>query len=179
MDAMRVTNRIVSALLALALLLGGLLVAIEIVLAAADRPPWLIPHDEWYTSAQNTTWEDTSAQVLFVVLVVVGLALLLLELARRRTPAMAMSTRGDGARADLDRHGLERWLGTRLADVEGAGATRAKIRKRTVDVSAQTPQRDVNEVKQRLEQAAQHHLDELDLAHPLRARAKVTSRRPS
>ena len=57
--------------------------------------------------------------------------------------------------------------------------TKAKITRRTVEVSAQTPQRETTDVQRRLEAAAQENLDQLDLAQPLRARAKVTSRRSS
>jgi hypothetical protein len=177
MDAVRTTNRIVSALLALALTVGGVVVAIEVVLAALDREPWLLPHDGWYRSMRETSWEDRSARLAFLALAAAGLALVLLEVARRRAPALPMAPRSDGARTDLDRRGLERWLATRLSDVEGATAVKAKIGTRSVDVAAQTPQRDVADVQQRLERAAQDHLNALDLAAPLAARAKVTSRR--
>ena len=40
---MTVVNRVLATLLALALLLGGLLAVVEIVLAALGRPPWLVP----------------------------------------------------------------------------------------------------------------------------------------
>ncbi len=177
MDAVRSTNRIVSALLALALAVGGVVVAVEVVLAALGREPWLLPHDGWLASARETTWEDRSARLLFLALALAGLALLVLELARRRPPALEMASRADGVRADLDRHGIERWLATRLGDVDGATAVKAKIGPRAVDVTAETPQREVDEVQQRLERTAQDHLNELDLARPLAARAKVTSRR--
>ena len=179
MDAVRVTNRIVAALLAVALIVGGALVAIEVALAAAGQDPWIIPYDSWHQSAEDTTWADPAAQLLFALVALAGLVLLLLELARRRAPALALAGNDADARADLDRHGIERWLATRLADVEGVTGTRAKVRKRVVDVSAQTPQRDTGDVEQRLEQAARSHIDELDLAHPLKVRAKVSSRRSS
>lgn len=179
MDAVRVANRVVSALLALALAVLGVLVAVEVVLAALDRDPWLLPHDEWRTSMLETAWGDRSAVVTFLVVAVIGVALLLLELARRRMPAVKMAARTDGVSADLDRHGVERWLASRLSSVEGATSTRAKIRSKTVDVTAATPQRDTSDVRQRLERAAQDHLDELDLGQRLKARARVSSRRGS
>lgn len=178
MDAVRTTNRIVSALLALALAVGAALVVVEVVVAGLDEEPWLLPHDEWARSARETAFTDRSARIFFAVLAAAGLVLLLLELVRRRVPALPMTPRSEGVEADLDRRGIERWLATRLADVEGATGTRAKIARRSVDVTAQTPQRDAAEVQERLEQAAQQHLDELDLAEPLPARAKVASRRP-
>lgn len=177
MDAVRSTNRVVSALLALALVVGGVVVAVEIVLAALERGHWLLPHGTWLASARETTWEDRSARLLFLALVLLGLALVLLELARRRPPALEMASRSGGVRADLERRGIERWLATRLADVDGATAVKAKIGTRAVDVTAATPQREVAEVQQRLERTAQDHLNQLDLARPLAARAKVTSRR--
>ena len=177
MDAVRTVNRIVSALLALALAVGGALVVVEVVLAALDKDHWILPHRDWAASARETAFSDRSARILFAVLVAVGLALLLLELARRRVPALPMAPAAEGVEADLDRRGVERWLGTRLAEVEGVAGTKAKIARRSVEVRGRTPQRDVAEVQQRLEVAAQERLDELGLAAPLSAKAKVTSRR--
>ncbi len=177
MDAVRTTNRIVSALLAVALVVGGVLVAIEVILAALDRGPWVLPHEGWARSARETMYTDRSARILFLLLAVAGIALLLLELLRRRPPALRMSEGENGLEADLDRRGVERWLATRLTDIEGAAGAKAKITRRAVDIKAQTPQRDVADVQRRLEGAAQENLDQLDLAQPLRARAKVTSRR--
>lgn len=179
MDGLRVANRILSLLLALALLVAGVLVAVEIVLAALDREPWVIPHDDWYRDARATAWSDGDARVLFAVLLVVGLVLLALELRRRRASAIDLADLTDTAHADLDRRGLQRWLGARLDDVEGATGARAKVGKRTVTVSASTPQRDVSDVEGRLERAATERLAELRVAEPLRVRTKVTSRRPS
>lgn len=179
MDAVRTTNRIVSALLAIALLVAGLVIAVEVVLAALDKEHWLLPHEDWARSARETAYSDRSAKIFFLLLALAGLALLLLELVRRRPPALRMAGRGSGLDADLDRRGIERWLSTRLADVEGAAGAKAKITRKAVEVKAQTPQRDVADVQRRLERAAQDNLDQLDLAQPLSARAKVTSRRSS
>jgi hypothetical protein len=177
MDAVRTANRIVSALLALALAVGGALVVIEVVLAALDKDHWILPHEDWARSARETVFTDRSARILFALLAAAGLALLLLELVRRRTPALPLAAGSEGVEADLDRKGVEKWLATRLSDVEGVAGTKAKIARRSVEVKARTPQRDVADVQQRLEAAAQQHLDELDLAAPLTAKAKVTSRR--
>jgi hypothetical protein len=177
MDAVRTTNRIVSALLAVALVVGGVLVAIEVVLASLDRGPWVLPHEDWAGNASETAYTDRSARILFLLLALAGLALLLLELVRRRPPALQLTDRDGGVEADLDRRGVERWLSTRLSGVEGVAGTKAKITRRAVEVTAQTPQRDVGDLQRRLEGAAQENLDQLGLAQPLRARAKVTSRR--
>jgi hypothetical protein len=179
MDAVRTTNRIVSALLALALTVGGVIVVVEVVLAALDRAHWVIPHEDWARSARETVYSDRSARVLFALLGFAGLALLLLELVRRRTPALPMTPGDESVVTDLDRKGVERWLSARLADVDGVAGTKAKIARRSVEVRAKTPQRDVAELQGRLEAAAQERLDELDLAAPLTAKAKVTSRRQS
>ena len=179
MDAVRTTNRIVSALLAVALLVGGLLVAVEVVLAALDRDHWILPHEDWARSLRETAFSDRSARIFFLILVAAGIALLLLELARRPPPSLRMAGRGSAITADLDRRGIERWLTTRLADVEGATGIKATITRKAAEVTAETPQRDVDDVRRRLERAAQDNLDQLDLAQPLAARAKVTSRRSS
>jgi hypothetical protein len=120
---------------------------------------------------------DRSARILFALLAAAGLALLLLELVRRRTRPCPWPP---GARVSRPTSTARAWSAgsrPRLADVDGVAGTKAKIARRSVDVRARTPQRDVGELQGRLEAAAQERLDELDLAAPLSAKAKVTSRR--
>jgi hypothetical protein len=179
MDGLRILNRVVAVLLALVLVVGGVLVAVEIGISALDRQPWIVPHDDWYQEGRSTAWSDGDAHLLFALLTAAGLALLALEVRRRRAQAIDLDDLTDSARADLDRRGLERWLAAQLGDVEGATGARASVGKKRVHVSASTPQRDVADVERRLEQAATERLGELRMAKPLRVRTKVRSRRPS
>lgn len=92
----RVINRALCAVLALALLVAGLVVISEIVLAGLNRGPWLVPHDRWWRWATTTAWSDRGARLLFAGLVLAGLVLLTLEAWRRRSSSLPLAP-GPGA----------------------------------------------------------------------------------
>ena len=173
---MRVLNRLVSALLALALLAGGLLVAAEIASAAFGREePLLLPWDRWYDEATTTPWSDPDLRLGFAGLVLAGVLLLLLEAARRRPTAVPLAPAGDGVDADLDRRGLEAWLGQRLETVDGVATAKARITKSAAVVRAQTPGRDTVRLRDELRVEAARALDQLELAKPLPVKVSVHS----
>lgn len=175
---MRVVNRIVSALVALALLVGGLLVALEIAAAGIGRSePVVLPWDDWRTSALDTPWEDANLRLLFIVLAVVGLLLLAFQLVRRRPIAIPMQTDTPGAEADLDRHGLERWLTSKVERVAGVAGARVSVTNTSARVRAETPGRETGAVQQGVAAAANSALSELRLARSLPVKVSVTSRR--
>ena len=84
---MRAFNRVLSLLLGLALLAGGLLVAAEVASALLDRGELAIPARRWADELRATTFAD--ARVVFGVIAAVGLVLLVAEARRwptRRIP---------------------------------------------------------------------------------------------
>lgn len=177
---MRIATRALSALLALALLAGGVVVALEIASAALGREqPLVLPWDEWYQHGIDTTWTSTGWRVVFVALVAAGLALLVVLLARRPPTSLALEHRVDGADAEVDRVGLERWLSSRLQDVDGVSGAKIKVRGHKARVKAVTPGRQTGPVRESLGTAARQALDDLDLARPLPVRVAVSSQRES
>ena len=177
---MRVLNRAVSAVLALVLLVGGVVVALEILAGYFGREePLLLPWDEWYRTAIETPWRDADLRLAFVLLIVAGVLLLLLETASRRPQAVAMAGRDGAAPADLDHRGLERWLAARLTTVDGVSSPKVRISKKGAAVDATTPGRSVERVRDQVRVAAGTALDELDLARPLPLRVRIHSGRES
>src|SRR3954471_17703624 len=90
MNAATITTRIVSALLAVLLVAGGLLVAVEIVLAQLGRPAWLIPWRAWASWLGGQTWASSGIRLILVGLVVVGLVLLILALRPGKPRSLAL-----------------------------------------------------------------------------------------
>src|SRR5687768_13721642 len=82
--------RVVSALLALALLLGALLAVVEIVGAALERSPWLVPYPEWTDWLRSHTWEDWIVNAVLIGFLLVGLLLLFLALRRGKPATLAL-----------------------------------------------------------------------------------------
>lgn len=176
---MRIANRVLCAVLALSLLVAGVVVAVEIVLAGLQRGPWLVPHDRWQRWALTTSWSDRSARVLFVALVAVGLGMLAVEWWRRRPSSLSLEATSGGVAADLDRRGVERWLADRVERVEGVTEAHAEVGARVLRVRAGSVGDDVSGVERRTREALGRHLEELALARPPRVKLDVRPRRVS
>jgi len=171
---MRVANRVVAALLALALMVGGLLVAVEIVVAGFDRRPWVLPHDRWYRSARLRSWESAPARWIFIALLAAGLLLLFLQLVRRRPTVLPLT---DGAvPADLGRRSLERSLARTASDLDGVAAARVKIGEARAEVVATTNRRQAGDLQARVAEAIEGRVQSLGLARPPGVRVKVHTR---
>ena len=171
---MRVLNRVVCAVLALSLLVGGLLVASEVVLAGIGREQWLVPYGSWQRTAETTPWSDSGLRLALAGLVLAGLVLLALQLSRRRSDEMVMA-RSAGADAHLDRRSAERWLAERVQRVEGVVDATARLGRRAAVVRVAPVGRRAEGLEERVRQAATDHLRELGLAEPLRVTVEVHS----
>ena len=171
---MTVVNRVLATLLALALLLGGLLAVVEVVLAALGRPPWLVPHPDW------TSWltdQDLGSGIVRAVLigaVVLGLVLLVLALRRGRPGALPLPARVESVRTTASRRGIERTLRAAATRPDGVRDAQVKARRRTVRVRAATALRDPADLQSRVTQAVTERLEELGLAGALRPRVTVS-----
>ena len=171
---MRVANRVAAAVLALGLLVGGLLVAVEIVVAGFDRRPWVLPHDEWYDSARTRAWESAPPRWIFIGLVVAGLLLLLLQLARRRPTTLAMAP--GALPAEVGRRGLERSLAREATRVDGVASARTRIKNERAEVVASSNRRQTGDLPPRVTQALDRRLGALGLARPPAVQVKVHGR---
>jgi hypothetical protein len=172
---MRVLNRLAAAVLGLALLAFGLLVAVEAILFGAGRPAWLLPLNRWYAGLTTTTYADPLVRDVAIVLAVVGLLILLLQL--RPWPPDQLVVGGDGvARWRVRRRSVERQVARevdRLTSVVGATASvrgRPDLWRVRVHALARPEQRD--EVRQ----AARAALDRL--AAPAEVGLRVDLRPP-
>ena len=171
---MRVANRVLAAVLGLALFAGGLLIAVEIVVAGFDRRPWVVPHDDWYTSARRRTWESAPPRWIFIGLVVAGLALLVSQLTRRRPSTLALEP--GSVPADLARRSLERSLVREASRVDGVAAAKAKISGDRVEVVATSNRRQTDDLGPRVTEALDRRMGALRLARPPAVQVKVHGR---
>lgn len=170
----RIVNRALCAVLALALLVGGLIVAVEIVIAGFDRPPWVLPHDEWYRSARTRSWASAPARWIFIGLVVAGLLLLLLQLARRRPAALPLAP--GAVPADVGRRSLEKSLARAAVRVDGVAAARARVDGDRAEVVASSNRRQAGDLQPRVAQVLDRRMAALGLARLPAVRVKVQAR---
>lgn len=171
---MRLANRVLAAVLALGLLVGGLVVAVEIVVAGFDRRPWILPHDDWYRSARLRTWDSAPPRWIFIGLLAAGLVLLLMQLARRRPTALALTP--GAVPADLGRRSLEKSLAREAKAVDGIAAAKARVGKEKADVAASSNRRQADDLEPVVSQALDRRMAALGLARPPAVRVKVQAR---
>ena len=106
---MRTVNRIASALLALVLIAGGLLVVVQTVSALVDRP-WPIPTD-WRRELGDVALSERRVLAICIAIGVVGLIVLIAELMPRRQ-----------ARLPATMNGTTWWVSRRSAERRSANA---------------------------------------------------------
>ncbi|GAB2954269.1 hypothetical protein GCM10027280_48300 [Micromonospora polyrhachis] len=124
---MRLFNRLASLLLALALLVGGLLIVAETILAGWDRAPAVIDRTGWYDGLTGTRLDDSRTQAVAIGVTALGLLILLSQL-RRWTPERLSVTLGD--QWHLHRRSVERRLAGVAGEVPGVTSASARIRRR-------------------------------------------------
>lgn len=173
---MAALDRVLSAVLAFALLVGGLLVAVEIVVAGLGHGPWLVAHDRWAASARTTPWSDADLRLLLAGLVVVGALLVVVAGARRRPQGLPLAAGGEGVVSSLDRRTVERWLAGRVEGVDGVSSAGVRITNSSTSVEATSRGRDAGAVEPGVQAVADTSLASLNLDRVLRVRVKVRTR---
>jgi hypothetical protein len=168
-----VLNRVLATLLALALFLGGLLAVVEIVLAAFDRPAWLVPHQDWSEWLTGEDFAGSVVRAVLIGLVVVGLLLLLVGLRRGKPGSIPLPARTDGVRVTASRRGLERSLATSASRAGGVRSARARVGRHKVKVKATTAVRS-GDLQQPVTAGVTERLEELGLSGVLRPRVTVS-----
>jgi len=170
----RVVNRVLAAVLGLGLLVGGLLIATEIVVAGFGRRPWVLPHDRWYASARLRTWDSAPPRWIFIALIAAGLALLFVQLAGRRPSALPLAP--GATPADLGRRSLERALAREAAGVDGVAGAKARIGRERADVAAWSSRRQTDDLPPKVTSALERRMAAFGLARPPAVRVKVEGR---
>ncbi|SDB84767.1 hypothetical protein SAMN05216410_0417 [Sanguibacter gelidistatuariae] len=175
---MTLVRRVLSVLLALVLLLGGLLGAIEIVLALLGRDPWLLPRERttWF---REQTWETATIRAILIVAVLVGLGLLVLALKRGRPAAFTLASRADGPVAvtvTASRRGIEHALAQVAREADGVTSAQATVSRRRATVHATSRTRAPDDLRAGIETAVADRLTDLGLVDTLATKVRVTSR---
>ncbi|MEU8169765.1 Asp23/Gls24 family envelope stress response protein [Micromonospora sp. NPDC049004] len=119
-------NRVASALLGLALLAGGVLLAGQTLLVTLGRPTPLLIRPGWYDALTTTRWHDPVVQAAAGAAVLLGLLVLVAQL-RRWTPVRLRVDERDGWH--LHRRCVERRLTDAADTVPGVRGTRVRVRR--------------------------------------------------
>lgn len=171
---MNALNRLLGLLLGLLLLGAGVLAAVEAVMAALDRPGWLVERPGLEGLLLDLTWQDRGLIVTATLVLLAGVALLAVQLWPGTPSLIPVAQTSPDRRADIEGRGMQELLRQRaVQDEDVLGATvRVRRRKARVTVDA-PPDADEAEVKSRVRQALRERIDELQLRKPLRAKVSV------
>jgi hypothetical protein len=179
---MRHANRVLAALLSLALIAAGVLLIIEVIAGRLGNHPAVVDWRPAYDWAKRTTWNAGSIRVACAVLIVLGLALLIAELKPARVSRLAADPAQAGA-AGIDtaytRRGLAAAVRSAVTGVDGVRGASVKVRRRKVTVAATTTARDkttARSLRDPIVAAARQRLTALKLRRTPAVSVRVTPR---
>lgn len=142
---MRYANRVLAALLSLAVITAGVLLIIEVIADRVSNRPAVVDWRPAYDWAKRTTWNAGSIRVTCAVLILAGLVLLIAELKPARVSRLAADPDQTGA-AGIDtaytRRGLAAAVRSAATGVDGVRGVSVKVRRRKITVAATTAAQD-------------------------------------
>jgi hypothetical protein len=136
---MRLANRVLAALLSLALIVVSVLLIAEVI---ADRTSHRVAIVHWrsaYHWAGHTTWNAGSIRVICGILILIGLVLLIAEVKPARVsrlPADPAEAGADAIDTAYTRRGLAAAIRSAVTAVDGVRSTAVKVRRRKVRIAA-------------------------------------------
>lgn len=175
---MTLANRLTSLVLALVLAAAGLVVAVESVLALADRPPVVLPLERLDDELGTVRWDDPFFQWTGLALLFVGVALIALQLLPRRPPSYAVEHDRTDRAVTIGRRGLQNHLAGVVSELDGVVGASVRASRRSVHVHAEVPavERAREEsVPTRVREAVAGALDTLHLQKPLKIRVRTVA----
>ncbi len=180
---MRVFNRLLAFVVALAVFAASVIIIIEVIAARSNSGPLIIHWPSILGWGRRNTWKATSVELASAIIAAVGLLILIPQLIRRQPARLPIHSPGLDAPdtdAALTRKGLTVTVQSAVESVEGITRSRVKITHRRIKVTAQSMAAQT-EAAERLTplvtQAAQKQVEELGLAPAHGLRVAVTPRR--
>ena len=168
---MRFANRVMAALLSLAVACACVLLIIEVIAARTGQHAVVVSWPAVYDWAARTAWISGSIRVTAGILIALGLVLLLAELKPARVSRLAASPAKAGA-AHIDtaytRRGVAAAIRAAVTDVDGIRAASVKVRRRKVTIEATAAAQDkaaARTLREPVTTAARQRLAALSLRH--------------
>ncbi len=179
---MRHANRVLAALLSLALIVAGVLLIIEVIADRLNHHLFVVNWHPAYDWARRTTWNEGSIRVACVVLILLGLMLLIAQLKPARVSRLAADPAHAGA-AGIDtaytRRGLAVAIRSAVTGVDGVKSASVKVRRRKITVAATVTARNkaaARSLRDPVSTAARQRLTALKLRRAPAVSVRVTAR---
>lgn len=176
---MRIVNRPLAFLLALGLLAASVILIVEVIAHALNANPVVVDWRIWQDWAERTHWNRAVIKVWSIILIVVGLAVLLLELKPRRVRRLGVQSDNKATDAAMTRRGLAGALSSAAADVDGVRNASVAVSRRRARVTATSAAHDktaATALSAPVTAAVQQRLDTLELKHRPKLTVHVTNR---
>lgn len=179
---MRLIERLLSLLLAAAVVIGAVLLALEVGAAAVGADPVLVRWRGLYDTGWQDTWSSTSVRVVAAVALAVGLVLLVLTLKPRRVRRLRLATDVPGVDAGISRSALRAACVRAAREVDGVTGASASVGRRRTTVRATSRLGDeevARGLQAQVEQSVRARLDGLRLRRSPALRVRVAARQGS
>lgn len=177
---MRFVNRILAALLAVGLIIGGLLLIVEVIAQRVGSAPVLVRWDSAYQWSSKMTWESNTLRIVFIVMAVVGSILLIAELKRAAIKRLRVASSADNVDIAYTRRGVATAVKAAAASIDGVRGTSAVVAKKSVRVVAtafSTEAAAAKSLTQSVNDAVQKQINDLNLDPSPRANVTMRARR--
>lgn len=171
---MKTFNRLLGLLMALAVIVAGVLVIIEVVAAQVGQDWVFVNWPQWERRLRSTSWSD--ARGVFIIAIVVALLLLLLELLRR-APSMLPVSNGESVQIGVRRRFLERELANTVTGLDGISKAKVSLAPKRLTVTADTNRAVPKGLRPSIESTVQEEMQRLALAAPPAIRTRLRSSR--
>jgi hypothetical protein len=176
----RIANRLLAFVAALALAAAGVLTVIEVVGERGFKSgPVIVDWQRWLHWGQHNTWQALSVEITCGAIALIGLLLVLLQLRPRRPSRIALQA-ADHTSVALTRGGLATTVRSAVLDVEGIERAKVTVRRRGISIRAGSAAATVTEAKTftgPAREAVDEQLAPLELQHRQRINVRVQARR--
>ena len=178
---MRIVNRFLAFILALAILAASVIVIVEVISYAINKKSLIVDWMRWQAWAERTHFNSTAIKVVSIILIVVGLLLLLAELKPRRTTRLGLQSDDMATDTAITTKGIAAVAKAATTEVDGVSDASASASHRRVTITATSTERDkgfAQGLTAPVTTAVQTRLDSLRMQrHPrLSVRIKARSR---
>ena len=133
---MRLLNRPLALILAVALAGASIILLIEVIAFAVHASPVVVHWPTWYHWAGKTRWNALVIRVWSAILIVIGALILAIELKPRRVTRLRLRTADEATDAALTRSGLARTLRAAATGIDGITGAAVTVRRRRARVAA-------------------------------------------
>jgi hypothetical protein len=177
---MRLLNRPLAFILAVALAAASVILIIEVIGYAVNSRPVIVHWTTWYHWARGTQWDALVIRIWSAILILIGVILLALELKPRRITRLRLHSDNQATDAALTRSGLAGTLRTAATGIDGISSADVTVRRRRAIVAAKSAARGraaADPLRQPVTQAVLDRLNSLGLQHPPRLKVRVLTRR--